>query len=69
MNSTVTWVGTEPKNCDICHEPLTRCFYDGKTTMGPWATMCSSCFSRFGYGLGVGKGQKYDLVTLRKVEG
>jgi hypothetical protein len=32
--------------------------YDGRTTMGPWAYMCSSCFARFGVGLGLGKGQR-----------
>lgn len=32
--------------------------YDGKTTEGPWAYMCETCFTIHGVGLGMGKGQK-----------
>lgn len=31
--------------------------YDGKTKMGPWASMCEPCFEEVGVGLGLGKGQ------------
>ena len=57
--------------CDICHGPLRKLavFYDGKTTMGPWAWMCNGCFPRYGVGLGTGKGQEYNSATLEKIRG
>ena len=53
------WLGTPPSNCDICGEPITDEFIDGKTRMGLWANMCPKCFKQNGVGLGTGKGQKY----------
>lgn len=48
--------------CDICTangDPVpTRAAYDGKTTMGPWANMCTIHFQQLGTGLGTGKGQR-----------
>jgi cytochrome c553 len=34
-------------------------FVDGLTRYGPWANMCVSCHASSGYGLGIGRGQKY----------
>lgn len=31
---------------------------DGKTQMGPWASMCDLCHKAHGCGLGLGKGQR-----------
>jgi len=62
------WLSLAPTECDLCHEGLKDCFIDGKTTYGPWATMCPTCHNLFGCGLGLGKGQKYDLDTLEKLE-
>jgi hypothetical protein len=42
-------------------------FYDFKTTSGPWAIGCEKCFEKRGMGLGIGRGQKYELKTLKKV--
>jgi hypothetical protein len=36
--------------------------YDGKTTRGPWANMCESCFQANGVGLGTGRGQRLVLA-------
>ena len=63
------WMGTVPTKCDICERPLKGKFIDGKTSMGPWANMCVSCHSHLGFGLGTGRGQLYDLTTLKKLEG
>lgn len=41
--------------CDFCGS---NAVYDGKTNRGPWAYMCESCFTEYGVGLGLGKGQK-----------
>ena len=46
-------------NCDICGKECEHYLYDGVTKMGPWATMCRTCMSKFGIGLGTGKGQEY----------
>lgn len=63
------WIGTRPERCQICHDPLRSSFVDGKTKWGPWALMCGTCHRSFGCGLGLGKGQIYDLETLFEVEG
>ena len=43
-------------DCDICGSP--EATYDGKTKLGPWASMCETCFKVHGVGLGLGLGQK-----------
>ena len=63
------WMSEAPQKCDICGKPLAQQFVDGKTRMGPWGIMCAVCHHKHGVGLGTGKGQRYDLTTLEKVEG
>lgn len=58
------WLGSEPKTCDLCHKPFTKAFVDGKTSYGPWGLLCVARHKTWGVGLGLGKGQKYDLKTL-----
>lgn len=60
MSDVKRWIGSVPANCDICHEPISKTFIDGRTVYGPWAYMCSVCHSQVGVGLGTGKGQKYE---------
>lgn len=66
------WRGTWPADCQICGINLaehTKYFIDGATARGPWALMCELCHITHGRGLGVGRGQKYDSKTLKKVGG
>jgi hypothetical protein len=56
---SVYWIGPAPTQCDLCAEPITDTFIDGKTIMGPWANMCSNCYEEKGVGLGIGRGQLY----------
>lgn len=65
------WMGPRPTLCDICNTELEEQEYwvDGATMMGPWGNMCPACHRSCGKGLGLGKGQKYDCVTLEKLEG
>jgi len=70
MTKKKRWL-SKADNCDICHEPLNWClnkqwFIDGRTEYGPWALMCPRCFEKNGVGLGIGKGQKYDVVSKEK---
>lgn len=61
-----------PNCCDICKIKITSVFIDGKTKFGPWADMCLNCHTIHGVGLGLGRGQKYELQPdgkYRKVEG
>lgn len=61
MSKPVYWCG-EVTNCDTCSSRLLTIMFDGKTTHGPWANMCPSCF-RLGPGVGrtgQGLGQKYE---------
>lgn len=55
------WIGPAPKKCDLCAGKIIVTFFDGKTTMGPWASMCERCHETYGIGLGTGKGQHYEL--------
>ena len=65
------WMGSKPVDCDICSKPFEEYewFVDGKTMMGPWGLLCPICFRSYGVGLGTGKGQKYNLETLEKIDG
>jgi hypothetical protein len=47
-------------------------YIDGKTKMGPWATMTPASWTKYGIGkFGVGKGQKFWLIcgVWKKVKG
>lgn len=57
-NNTQVEMAVIPK-CDICRTQNAK--YDAMTSRGPWAYMCSSCFSDYGVGLGLGKGQELIL--------
>ena len=48
-----------PKGCEVCQQPIAEQFIDGATKWGPWGDMCPACHRRFGFGLGLGKGQLY----------
>ncbi|KKM26342.1 hypothetical protein LCGC14_1585750 [marine sediment metagenome] len=63
------WISPAPTECQLCHDPLKDSFIDGKTDLGPWGVMCLECHSVRGYGLGIGRGQQYDLKTLKKIGG
>ena len=67
------WVGSKLV-CDFCDKQTgvmlaTKFFVDGRTRIGPWAIMCESHFERYGVGLGIGRGQKYDAETYEKIDG
>ena len=61
------WYGILPKKCDVCSKPLRGYFIDGRTKMGSWAIMCTSCHNEHGVGLGLCKGQKYSMQGGQKV--
>jgi hypothetical protein len=63
------WMSKKPEHCDLCNYAFGKTFVDGKTMQGPWGILCSTCHEAYGVGLGVGRGQKYDLETLEKLEG
>lgn len=54
----IVWNG-ETK-CDICGNECGDILYDGVTKLGPWATMCEGCMTKYGYGCGIGIGQMYE---------
>ena len=63
------WMGSKPEKCDLCGKKFEEIFIDGKTEMGPWGLLCGVCHYMYGVGLGTGRGQKYDLKTLEKIDG
>lgn len=64
------WDGKIPEHCEMCECKLNDVFIDGDTgRVGPgWALICKNCHDTYGKGLGVGKGQMYDLKTSLKIE-
>lgn len=61
----VRWNGDELPPCQLRgrepHDCGGAAGYDGKTIFGPWAHMCPEAFTRYGVGLGVGRGQRLVL--------
>jgi len=53
------WLGETV--CDICHKDIKEELYDAGTNLGPWATMCKKCWTKYRKSpkLGIGYGQKY----------
>ena len=62
------WRVITPRKCEICEGNLKGAFVDGKTKVGFWAIMCLACHKEFGVGLGIGKGQKYELKRMKEGE-
>lgn len=62
------WMGTRPSTCDICNTSIGKVFVDGKTKMGPWGILCPRCHKGQGCGLGLGKGQQYELKEAEFVK-
>ena len=63
----IKWLGSNPKNCDVCGEPFdNKDFYDAKTRLGPWGMLCVACFRKHGVGLGTGMGQRYMYDPFKK---
>ena len=69
MTKKRKWLSEAPTHCDLCNDELTDTFVDGKTLQGPWGNMCVYCHDVYGVGFGTGRGQKYNLETLEKLEG
>ncbi len=67
MSDHTTVLMTVIPKCDIHFYQLNPgeivpAVVDGATTMGPWANMCESCFEVYGLGLGLGRGQRFELL-------
>ena len=74
MKEKKKWFGSDPIICDICKIPFNvgknPVFYDAFVpAFGQWGLICNSCFIIHNCSLGTGKGQKYNLKTLEKLEG
>jgi hypothetical protein len=52
------WYGSDPSFCQWCGQATNGAFVDGATSRG-WAILCIPCHARRGYGIGLGRGQKY----------
>lgn len=53
------WRGSKITQCDIDGRPITDEFIDGALRNGRWAIMCPACHVIYGFGLGIGRGQRY----------
>lgn len=64
------WCSPAPKKCDICQQPMKEVFYDCLVPLyGRWGCLCVSCFMSYECSTGTGRGQKYSIATLEKLEG
>lgn len=67
------WLGTYPNKCQLELEEITDEFVDGATRPnGRWAIMCPKCHTKYGVGLGTGRGQRFKKRSdgkFVKVEG
>lgn len=55
--------------CQVCGNAWGVEFVDGRLAnppvgirIGVWANVCTECFTRFGAGLGLGRGQRFRFV-------
>lgn len=63
--ATVVYASPIPTTCNLCDQPITDTFIDGKTAdMGLWAIMCPKCHKIRGIGLGLGKGQRFNKTVI-----
>lgn len=78
MEKPTKWQGSLPTNCDLCKCELEShpFFVDGLSTKVKasngdpgWCFMCPECFSAYGVGLGLAKGQKFSVKTRELIEG
>ena len=57
---SVKWQGEIPTKCQMCGDTnVGKTFVDGRLTHGPWAITCVTCHTKYGVGLGTGRGQLY----------
>ena len=64
------WMGARPQSCQCCGQTLREQFADGRhPVFGMWGIFAVTCFKRLGGTYGIGRGQRYDLKTLEKLEG
>jgi hypothetical protein len=61
MTTRTKWGSRVPAECDLCQAKIKKVFVDGKVYGGSWGYMCMQCYQLNGLGLGVGRGQKYEL--------
>jgi hypothetical protein len=57
------WMGDAPAQCDICNGGFASVMYDARTKSGQWGNICRKCFSAYGVGIGMGRGQRYELTA------
>jgi len=52
-----------PNTCDVCGSDENSVIYDARVpSMGQWEWLCEDCFTNLHCSLGVGFGQRYELV-------
>ena len=63
------FIGEAPKTCQLCEEKIAIAFYDAKLKRnGPWAYVCPECHIDACYGVGLGRGQRYDKIDGKWVK-
>jgi hypothetical protein len=63
------WIGKLPERCDICRDRFKDGTFVDAATKSGWGCLCTDCHKERGFGIGVGRGQRYNVETREKVEG
>lgn len=50
--------------CNFCEKSCEKSYVDGLTKANMWAEMCDTCHKKYGTGLGIGRGQRYERVVI-----
>jgi len=58
----------ESQSCAYCQAPIKAQIVDGNIH-GRWGYFCVGCFKSLGGKFGVGRGQRFDMATGKKLEG
>ena len=63
------WASEVPEKCQFCNQPLKNVFYDMNYKFMGWGIGCEDCHKEHGVGLGIGRGQMFDLKTRKMLAG
>jgi len=57
-----------PITCDLCGQENLSTFIAGYVKPGAWVNTCQACHEKFGTGLGILRGQKYEFNSVQANE-
>lgn len=59
-NHKIFWRSENPKHCNACKTTINDVFFEAHSRKHSYAILCPECFETDGFGLGFGKGRKFE---------